>query len=199
MNSHDSPDNGGYPTAGTTRVAAALAAALRAYTEADAAQPAPAPAAPAALAALLRPGPGEEARQDRCPRRPCCPCQIPPAPPTPGRLPRARPGRRLPGRAARTKHTLVEESFGLTSQGYQLTQAHRVGGHAIRVRVRRDFYQARSFALAEVLNHALTWTPLASQPPAAWHQGTPARSAAAAPLTPIAAALLDRARAILGI
>jgi hypothetical protein len=65
--------------------------------------------------------------------------------------------------------------------------------------VHRDFYQAQSFAVAEVLNHALTWTALTSQPPAAWHQATPARATAPAPLTPIAAALLDRARAILGV
>jgi hypothetical protein len=92
---------------------------------------------------------------------------------------------------------LIDESFGPICQGYELARVHRVGRHTVRIRVRRDFYQAQSFAVAEVLNAALTWTPLAGEPPATWHPWTPARSAAIAPLAPIADTLLDRARAIL--
>jgi len=60
---------------------------------------------------------------------------------------------------------LIDESFGPTGRGYQLTRVHRLGRHTVRVRVTRDFYQFQSLAVAEVLTPALTWTPLAGQPP----------------------------------
>lgn len=69
--------------------------------------------------------------------------------------------------------TLVDESSGTGSQDYTLTQIHKVRGHVVRIRIRRDSYQQQSWAVAEVLAAGLTWTELASAHPSTWFDLTP--------------------------
>ena len=93
---------------------------------------------------------------------------------------------------------IVDESFN-PEQGrgcYRLTQVHHLDGRTLRVRVHRDSYQGQSHATVEVLTPHLTWTELAERPPADWWpstEPTPSRAA----LAPVAAHLVERARAIL--
>lgn len=93
---------------------------------------------------------------------------------------------------------IVDDSFGAYDQGYRLARTYRLGGHTVRVRIRRDFYEMQSHAVVEVLTPALTWTPLADEPAATWHAGTPSAATSATPLAALAARLRARAAAILG-
>ncbi len=96
---------------------------------------------------------------------------------------------------------IVDESFGTTGQAYHLTRVHHVGEHTLRVRIHRDAYQHQSHAVVEVLTPSLTWTPLAAEPPSAWHDASPDPYARPRPgpaaLYPLAERLLHRATAIL--
>jgi hypothetical protein len=93
---------------------------------------------------------------------------------------------------------IVDETFHSSRYGcYHLTRVYHVDGHVLRVRVSRDFYDLQSHAVAEVLTPQRTWTVVASAPFTEWHRATPATTATAAPLTPIADQLLARARRIL--
>ena len=78
-----------------------------------------------------------------------------------------------------------------------LTEVYRLGSETVRVRVRSDFYVPQSYAVAEVLTPARTWTQLATRSPETWH----AKSSAilgASTLREVAADLLDAATKILG-
>ncbi|MEU6022605.1 hypothetical protein [Micromonospora sp. NPDC047134] len=93
---------------------------------------------------------------------------------------------------------LVDRSFGVRGQSYDLSEIRRTGaGHLLRVRIHRDSYPQQSYARVEVLTPAMTWTDLADEPAAAWHSGTPSRSTTATPLENIAERLFQRAAAIL--
>jgi hypothetical protein len=94
---------------------------------------------------------------------------------------------------------IVDDSFGIYNQGYELTRICHDSGHILRVRIRRDSHEPQSWAVVEVLNPALTWTGLATAPPSTWHEHTPYRSRNPQPLVPIAVELVNRARAILTV
>lgn len=98
---------------------------------------------------------------------------------------------------------LIDETAVTEATWYRLTQTHHLDGHTIRVRVHRDFYLHQSWAVADVLTPALTWTELATAPPADWHPGThtpriTAHAAAARDtLQPTAHHLTERAQRLL--
>ena len=93
---------------------------------------------------------------------------------------------------------IIDETFCQTRQGcYELTQVHHVDGMTVRVRVHRDAYAFQSHAVVEVLTPDRAWTALAHTPHPEWYPATPLSSRTAAPLRPVAAQLLTRARRIL--
>ena len=93
---------------------------------------------------------------------------------------------------------IIDETFCQTRQGcYELTQVHHIDGLTLRVRVQRDAYAFQSHAVAEVLTPERAWTAIAHTPHTAWHPDTPLATTTAAPLLPVAEALLTRARRIL--
>jgi hypothetical protein len=92
---------------------------------------------------------------------------------------------------------IVDDTFHRSRYGcHHLTRVHHVDGHALRVRVSRRLYDTRSQAGAEILTPQHAWTALASTPCTDRHHATPATTTTAAPLTPIADQLLQRARHI---
>lgn len=74
---------------------------------------------------------------------------------------------------------IVDERLTSGPGGYTLTQVRHTAGHTLRVRIRRDHYSDRSYALVEVLTPGLTWTVLAGESATAWHALLPAAAAAA--------------------
>jgi hypothetical protein len=92
---------------------------------------------------------------------------------------------------------IIDDSFAVTRQGYQLTRFYLADGRILRVRVYRDTYQLQSWASAQVLTPVLTWTDLTDAPAARWHPATPTTAPDEAPLAPVADALADRATALL--
>lgn len=96
---------------------------------------------------------------------------------------------------------LIDETADTAAHHYRLTQTHHLDGHTIRVRVHRDFYPHQSWAAADVLTPALTWTELATAPASDWHPTTPTVRTAAtdglACLRPIAGHLTQRAQRLL--
>lgn len=96
---------------------------------------------------------------------------------------------------------LIDESAFTEAACYRLTQTHHLDGHTIRVRVHRDFYPHQSWAAAEVLTPALTWTELATAPASDWHPTTRTVRTAATDgldcLRPIADHLTQRAQQLL--
>lgn len=98
---------------------------------------------------------------------------------------------------------LIDETAFTEAACYRLTQTHHLDGYTVRVRVHRDFYLHQSWAIAEVLTPALTWTELVTAPPADWHPGThtpriTAHAAAARDtLQPTADHLTERAQRLL--
>ena len=96
---------------------------------------------------------------------------------------------------------IVDESFGTTGQGYQLTRIHHLGEHTVRIEIRCDSYAQQSHATAAVLSAGQTWTTLLSDPPSNWHDATPSPYSRPAPsartLYPIAERLAERAALVL--
>lgn len=96
---------------------------------------------------------------------------------------------------------LIDETTDTATHHYRLTQTHHLDGHTIRVRVHRDFYPQQSWAAAEILTPALTWTELATAPASDWHPATPKARTAATDgldcLRPIADHLTQRAQRLL--
>ena len=68
---------------------------------------------------------------------------------------------------------LIDETTDTAAHHYRLTQTHHLDGHTIRVRVHRGLLRHQSWAAAEVLTAALTWTELATAPASDWHPATP--------------------------
>lgn len=69
---------------------------------------------------------------------------------------------------------VLDDNFFLYHQGYQLQRVYcDSAGRSIRVRIKRDSYKQQSSAVAEVLTPALTWTTLAEEAPATWHDRSP--------------------------
>ena len=97
---------------------------------------------------------------------------------------------------------LIDETTDTATNHYRLTQTHQIDGHAVRVRVHRDFYPHQSWATAEVLTPQLTWTELATTPASDWHPSTPATVGTASSdgpdyLRPVADHLTQRAQRLL--
>lgn len=98
---------------------------------------------------------------------------------------------------------LLDETAFTEASCYRLTQTHDLDGHVVRVRVHRDFYLHQSWAVADVLTPALTWTELATAPAQDWHPDThtpriTAHAAAARDtLQPIASDLTGHAQRLL--
>ncbi|WP_412538691.1 hypothetical protein R8Z50_22900 [Longispora sp. K20-0274] len=98
--------------------------------------------------------------------------------------------------------TLLDREFATTSQGYKLTRVDKLDEHTVRIRVYRDFYRIQSYAVAEVLTPAKTWTNVASSEPSHWHDTVPSHHSATLSdvvLDDIAEQLLRRAATILGV
>lgn len=99
----------------------------------------------------------------------------------------------------------VDTSFASGRQDYRLTEIHHLGGHIVRIDIRRDVYQQQSWAQAEVLSQAKTWTLLAIEPASTWHDQAPSPHQTGAAdqghryCQRLAGQLLDRARQILTI
>lgn len=95
----------------------------------------------------------------------------------------------------------IDETTDIATHYYRLTQTQQLDGHTVRVRVHRDFYQDQSWAVADVLTPALTWTEIATAPANDWHPSTPpVRTAATdglACLRPVADHLTERAHRLL--
>jgi hypothetical protein len=96
---------------------------------------------------------------------------------------------------------IVDESFGTTGQGYQLTRIHHLGEHTVRIEIRYDTYEQQSHATAAVLNAEKTWTTVVSDPPSNWHDATPSPYTRPVPtartLYPLAERLAHRAAVVL--
>lgn len=103
---------------------------------------------------------------------------------------------------------LLDNAFSLYHQGYQLTRVCKLdSGHKVRARVRRDSYKQQSYAVAEALTPALTWTELVAELPDQWfatspyvttgHPNPATAAKAEALLDQVATRLLDRAAAVL--
>ena len=90
----------------------------------------------------------------------------------------------------------IETTIGRTTNGGpRITRLYHCGEHTVRVRVARDFYQAQSFALAEVLTPTLAWTKVCEQPPEQFHDGIGAQGNA--PSAPTEAQLLALAEELM--
>lgn len=81
---------------------------------------------------------------------------------------------------------LIDETTDTSPHHYRLTQTHHLDGHTIRIRVHRDFYAHQSWAAAEVLTPALTWTELTTAPASDWHPATPTTATASRTRRPTA-------------
>ncbi len=100
----------------------------------------------------------------------------------------------------------IDVTFGGTGQGYAFTRIHRIAGHTVRIRVRRDTYVDQSVAVAEVLTPGMTWTDLVAEPPNNWHVKGPywkagiarGEQAALEFATALADTLVHRVAAVLG-
>ena len=92
---------------------------------------------------------------------------------------------------------IIDGSFAVTRQGYELTRFYLADERILRVRVYRDAYQSQSWATAQVLTPVLTWTDLTDAPASRWHPATPLTAADEAPLAPVADILADNATALL--
>lgn len=67
-----------------------------------------------------------------------------------------------------------------TNDGPKITRTYRLGQYTVRVRVARDSYMTQSYAVAEVLTPALTWTNLCEQPPENFFEHAPTHGPKAA-------------------
>ena len=96
---------------------------------------------------------------------------------------------------------IVDESFGTTGQGYQLTRIHHLGEHTVRIEIRYDTYAQQSHATAAVLGAGQTWTILLAEPSSNWHDAMPSPYSRPAPtaraLYPLAERLAHRADVVL--
>lgn len=103
---------------------------------------------------------------------------------------------------------VLDDNFFLYHQGYQLQRVYcDSAGRSIRVRIKRDSYKQQSYAVAEALTPALTWTELVAELPDQWfatspyvttgHPNPATAAKAEALLDQVATRLLDRAAAVL--
>lgn len=70
--------------------------------------------------------------------------------------------------------TEIETTVGhTTNNGPRITRTYQVGEYTVRVRIARDSYITQSYAVAEVLTPALTWTNLCEQPPERFFEHAP--------------------------
>ncbi|GAA2822453.1 hypothetical protein [Saccharopolyspora taberi] len=95
----------------------------------------------------------------------------------------------------------IDDAIGHDGQSYSYHRVVTTGDHTVRARIKRHVHTFQSYAVAEVLTPALTWTALAETTPSNWFEETPSpydRSLdVIAALGPLAALLLTRARTIL--
>lgn len=68
---------------------------------------------------------------------------------------------------------LVDTTFRIGSQDYQLTEIHHLGGHIVRVDIRRDAYPQQSWAHAQILSTTKQWTTLVTAPVPDWYERSP--------------------------
>ena len=68
-----------------------------------------------------------------------------------------------------TSAKLIDQTSGTHGQADILEQVYQVGSVKVRIRVHRDSYARQSYALAEVLTPALTWTEIAKELSGNWH------------------------------
>lgn len=64
---------------------------------------------------------------------------------------------------------LIDETTGTHGQDDIIEQVYQLGTVKVRVRVVRNSYANQSYALAEVLTPALTWTEVAKELSGNWH------------------------------
>lgn len=94
----------------------------------------------------------------------------------------------------------IDESSSTDQDNTYLTCIYRIDGSpqdVVRVRVRHNFYETQSYAVAEVLNADRKWTDLVSEPTGTWHATTGHCGIPLVVMSSVATDLARRARTVL--